>query len=655
MKRGRSTVRVLTFVVLATVMFFPRIGWEQEWESKDLTKGEKESGRITMNFKDVDIGVFIKFISELTGKNFLVYPGVKGNVTVLSPEKVTVDEAYKVFLSVLEVHGYSAVPSGKIIKIVPATEARTKGLKSRFTSRPGSGDDRIITQLVHLEHGDATEFARLLKPLVAKTGLLLSYVDTNTLIIIDTLSNIDRLLRIIRKLDIPASKEKIIVYNLGYANAKTLASTLVDLFRVKRAKKGVSHQVKIVSYERTNSLIVLAPAQILSDIEDILKKLDQKQVRPRGNIHIYPLQNAVAENVAKVLGEIPRKGQGGQQKGKAPPLSKDVQITADKATNTLVIVAEPEEYQILVDIIRELDKRRTMVYVEALIMEVSSSKALNLGVEWRTGDEYKGGLANSGRGGHWVMENSTTNALENLSTGELPAGFAFGVVGRAITLGDKVFPSIAAVIKAVRSDTDYNIISTPQILTLDNEEAVIEVGENIPFVTRVDQGADENDRAIQNFEYKDVGVTLKVTPQINDNGYVRLNIEQSVKNVQTRTALEGSILAPTTTFRTAKTSIVVKDGETVVIGGLISGDMTRGKTQTPCLGGIPGLGWAFKQVGDEDSKRNLFIFLTPHIIKNPEEGKKLYEEKKTYMDREVEQSIKANQPEKLRRKCYDYE
>lgn len=653
MEKGKNRVRVLIFAILAALMFFPCVAWGQEQGSKDSTAGMKESGLITMNFKDVDIGVFIKFISELTGKNFLIDPGVKGNITVLSPEKVTIGEAYKVFLSVLEVHGYSAVPTGRIIKIVPSAEARTKGLKSRFKERPADGDDNLITQLVPLEHGDATDFARLLKPLIAKTGLLMPYTETNTLIIIDVLSNIDRLLRIIRELDIPASKEKIIVYTLEYANAKTLATTLVNLFQVKRTKRTTAERVKIVSDERTNSLIILAPPQTVTDIEEILVKLDQKQVRLRGNIHIYPLQNAVAEDVAKVLGEIPEKGQKGQPKGKAPPLSKDVQITADKATNTLVIVAEPEEYQILVEIIKELDRRRTMVYVEALIMEVASSKALGLGVEWRVADEYRGGLDESGSGGHWVVESSSASSgLDHISSGTLPTGFAFGVVGKAITLGDAVFPSIAALIRAVRTDTDYNIISTPQILTLDNEEAVIEVGENIPFVTRVDQSTDVDVGVIQSFEYKDVGVTLKVTPQINDNRYVRLNIEESVKDVQATTALEGSVLAPTTTFRSAKTSIAVRDGETAVIGGLITKDMNRGKTQTPCLGNIPGFGWIFKQVSDEDSKRNLFIFLTPHIIENPEEGKKLYEEKKTYMDQEVDQSIKMNQPETLRRKFY---
>lgn len=654
MKERIDVRRVLTAVVLSILLLLPAFALSQEKKSEDLPK-KNSAGMITMNFKDVDIGVFIKFISELTGKNFLIDPAVKGNITVLSPEKVTVGEAYRVFLSVLEVHGYAAVPTGKIIKIIPAAVARTKGVESRFQERPGLRDDKLITQLVPLAHGDATEFSRLLKPLVAKTGLVIPYPETNTMILIDVLSNIDRLLRIIRELDVPASKEKISVFTLEYASAKGLEPILTKLFPPRGGKKSLTSAVKIVSDERTNSLIIMAPSQTLADIETILKELDRKQARPRENIHVYSLQNATAEDVAKVLGEIPGKGQKDQKKGQAPPLSKDVQITADKATNTLVIVAEPEEYQILVDIIKELDARRTMVYVEALIIEVKKDKALDLGVEWRVGDEYKGGLG-SGSGGVWSLGSrapDSSSGLDGVESGILTPGFAAGVVGRGITLGDVVFPSIAAFVKAVRTDSDFNVISTPQILTLDNEEATIEVGDNIPFVTRVDQGTSTDDRAIQNFEYKDVGVTLKVTPQINDNRYVRLNVEQSVKAVVQTTALGGSVLAPTTTFRSTKSSIAVKDGETAVIGGLIDTTMTRGKTQTPCLGGVPGLGWAFKQVNDQDKKTNLLVFLTPHIIENPEEGRELYQEKKSFIDKEVEDSIKRNQPEKLRKMSFE--
>ena len=207
--------------------------------------------------------------------------------------------------------------------------------------------------------------------------------------------------------------------------------------------------------------------------------------------------------------------------------------------------------------------------------------------------------------------------------------------------------------KAVKSDSDFNVISTPQILTLDNEEASIEVGQNIPFVTQVVETAQTTDRPIQNFQYKDVGVALKVTPQINEDGFIRLKIEESVKSVVSQTALGNSVLAPTTTYRTAKTSITVKDGETAVIGGLIETRLDRGTTQTPCLGSIPALGWLFKSAGDRDEKTNLMVFLTPRIARSTEEMKQIYERKKGFMDKEAERALKVQEKEVIRKKAFE--
>lgn len=610
---------------------------------------QSKAGLITMNFKDVDIGVLIRFISEITGKNFLVDPGVKGQVTIISPEKITVDEAYRVFLSVLEVSNFAAVPSGKVIKIIKAAEAKGKGVETRLEPRLLTPDDKIVTQLHPLKYADASDLAKMLKPLVAREGLLVSYPETNTLIIIDVLSNIERLLKIIAELDVPGVEE-ITVFMLEFARAEKLASKLTEVFQKKKGKAAGMEVFKIIPDERTNSLIVLATPKTMADVRMLIEKLDRQEVKTRANIHIYTLENAVAEDLVKVLSEIPGKGAGTpEQKGKTPLISKEVQISADKATNSVVIIAEPEEYKIIEEVIRKLDVPRRMVYVEALILEVSADKALNLGVEWRVGDEFSGGYGQGSKGGVWLGGSAPASGnLTAFTGGQLPTGLAVGVIGRAITLGGITFPSIGAFVRAVRTDTDINVISTPQLLTLDNQEAMIEVGQNLPFVTRVDQGTAITDRAIQSFEYRDVGVTLKVTPQINQSRFVRLKIEESVKNVVESTALEGTVLAPTTTFRTAKTTITVQDGETAVIGGLIENRMGRARTQTPCIGNIPLLGWAFKQVTDRDVKTNLMVFLTPHIVESPDEGRALYEQKKEYLDEETEKASQISKPEKLR-------
>jgi len=642
--KGRGVVFLLLLCFLLAGGFASELN-----ASEKKGKAPRKAGLITMNFKDVDLGVLIKFISEITGRNFVVDPAVKGQVTILSPEKVTIDEAYRVFLSVLEVNGFTTVKAGKVIKIIRASEAKGKGVETFFEKGPRGVEDKVITQLYPLKYAAATDLAKLLKPLTAKTGLLIPYQETNTLIVIDVSSNIHRLVRIVDELDV-RGVEEIRVFTLEYARAEKLGPKIKEVLQEKGKKRLGKHVLKIIADERTNSLVVLANPKTTTDVQMLIEKLDRRETRPRATIHIYTLENAVAEDLVNVLSEIPGKGAKGK-KGKAPLISKEVQISADKATNSLVIIAEPEEYEILEDVIKKLDVPRTMVYVEALIMEVSADRALELGVEWRVGNKYHSGYGTDKRGGVWVGGTAGGGGgLENLASGSLPAGFAAGVVGRAISLGGVTFPSIGAFIKAVRSDSDFNIISTPQILTLDNEEATIEVGQNIPFVTRIDEGTSTTDRAIQSFEYKDVGVTLKVTPQINQNRFVRLKIEESVRNVVESTALGGTVLAPTTTFRTAKTTITVKDNETAVIGGLIEKTMNRSKTQTPCLGNIPVLGWLFKELSDKNVKTNLLVFLTPHIVENPEEGRALYEEKRRQLDREQEKADRRDARGYIRRK-----
>ncbi|MCU0595803.1 MAG: type II secretion system secretin GspD, partial [Desulfobacterota bacterium] len=574
-----------------------------------------------------------------------------------------VDEVYKVFLSVLEVNGFTVIEAGQVSKIVPSAAAKTKATETFLEKKLRTPEDKIVTQLVPLKHADVANLARVLASLVEKTGLLVPYAETNTIIVIDTLSNINRIVRIVTELDVPGDEE-IWVTQLKYAKAVDLSKNLVTLFQERRGAAGAGQQagviradLKILPDDRTNSLVVLAGPNPMAKIKVLVEKLDQKQARPRENIHIYSLQNAVAETLAKVLMEIPGKGTK-DEKAKAAPVSKDVQISADKATNTLVIIAEPEEFAILEEVIRRLDEPRPLVYVEALIMEVSATKALDLGVEWRLGNTYDGGFGAGQPGGVYFGGSQGANspvadAINSGAISGLPAGFVAGVIGRGITLGSITFPTISAFVRAVKTDSDFNVISTPQILTLDNEEASIEVGQNIPFVTQVVESSQTTDRPIQNFQYKDVGVTLKVTPQINEDGFIRLKVEESVKAVISQTALQGSVLAPTTTYRTAKTSIMVKDGETAVIGGLIEARLDRGKTSTPCLGDIPALGWLFKTTNDRDEKTNLMVFMTPRVARGVEDAKKIYEQKKGYMNKEAERALKAQEEEVIRKRAFE--
>ena len=593
---------------------------------------------VTIDFDNVDIALFIKFISELTGKNFVIDKAVRGMVTIISPTKISVDEAYKVFESVLDVHGFAAVPAGSVIKIMPAGQARSKNIETRLRQEAIDPEDRVVTQLVPLEYADPDELKKLFSPLISKSSVIISYPPTGMLIVTDVLSNIKRLLCIVKAIDVVGIGEEISVIPLENATASVLVKSLVSVFQGKARKKSVPvrPQVKIIADERTNSLVIAASKDETRRVKELIDLLDKDPPRGEGDIHVYYLSNANADDLTKVLMALPAKQAKTVKKGKTPVISKEVQIVADKATNSLVITAGKDDYLVLEDVIKKLDIPRAMVYIECLIMEVRVTKDFELGVEWRAANDIGSydGREFAVFGGYGSKESIFPTPTE---TGiALPAGLALGVLGEGITIGGITFPTIGAVVRAYKSDSDVHIISTPQILTTDNEEAGIEVGENVPYVTRME--TTETYRDYSNYEYKDVGVTLKITPQINQERFVRLKVFQEVIKMTEDAA--KSNYRPTTLKRLAETTVIVKDGDTVVIGGLIGDDMTRTKYEVPCLGNIPLLGWLFRSSSRSGTKTNLFVFLTPHIIENPAEAKKIYEEKKEQIDKVEEGVIK---------------
>jgi general secretion pathway protein D len=607
-------------------------------EDKKVPKEPKPDKRyVTIDFDNVDITIFVKFISELTGKNFVIDKAVKGKVTIISPTKITVEEAYKVFESVLEVHGYTTVPAGSIIKIVPAVHARSKDIETRLRKEAIYPEDKVVTQLIPLRYADPNELKKLFAPLISKSSVIVSYPPTGMLIVTDVLSNIKRLLRITEAIDVEGIGEEISVVPLEHAIASTMSKSLNTVFQrtARKVKKGALGRpvIKIVPDERTNVLIILASEDDTLKIKQLIRLLDKKTPRGEGDIHVYYLQNANSEDLAKVLMAIPSKQAEAPGKGKGPVISKEVQIVADKATNSLVITAKKQDYLILEDIIKKLDIPRAMVYIEALIMEVNVDKDFKLGVEW-TGMEdvtyqgRRGGIFSgfSGAGDYGNIKGLTS------TTPFLPSGFSLGVIGETIKIGDVVFPNLAAILQAYQKDSDVHIISTPQILTTDNEEAEIKVGENVPYLTKEATG----EQIYQTYEYKDVGVTLKITPQINRDRFVRLKIFQEVVKLK-----KGSEeYRPTTLKRSAETTVIVKDQNNVVIGGIIGESTERGTYKVPCLGDIPVLGWFFRSSSKTRNDTNLFVFLKPYIIEKPKEAGKIYKEKKEEIDRIKEGVIK---------------
>lgn len=613
---------------------------------KDEDAGNKRT--ISIDFDNVDIHLFIKYISEVTGQNFVVDKAVQGNVTILSPTKISAQEAYRVFESVLEVQGYTAVETGAIVKILPSARARSQNVGTLQEGASATPGDKMVTQLVLLKHSSPEDLKKILAPLVSPTSVIIAHTPSSMLILTETLSNIQKLLGIIEALDVQPRDEDVAVIKLKNGSAEALGKIFAAIYQRDGSQKKAGEEglaagmVKVVPYERANALIIMANARDMARIRSLIATLDSEIQRPEGNIHVYYLQNANAVELAKVLGTLPEKQQS-EDPAKAKPaaISKDVRILADEETNSLIITADKDEYAVLEDVIKKLDIPRRMVYLEALILEVDADKSFDVGVQWELGGSFsskKGAVVGgfSGSSGYDMLTNLSSD------TPVLPTGLSLGVLKQGIKIGDVTFPSIAAILRAYKSDSDINIISTPQILTTDNKKAEISVGENVPYITSRNTTASEQDYT--QYEYKDVATKLSIVPHINQAGSLRMEIATEVVRIK-----DNSADTPTTYKRTASTTVVLSDKETVVIGGIIGHDTSDVEWKIPFLGDIPGLGWLFKTRTTTSAKTNMFIFITPRIVRNPAELTAVTESKEEIMEKmgvatpSKEQQLRLNQ------------
>ncbi|MCP4682354.1 MAG: type II secretion system secretin GspD, partial [Desulfobacterales bacterium] len=495
--------------------------------------------------------------------------------------------------------------------------------------------------LIPLRYADATQIKRLFAPLVSKSSVVLAYPQTNMLIITDIYSNIQRLMRILSAIDVTGIGQEISVIPLESADAAKLVKILDTVFKAKkRPKKGdISLTIKFVADERTNSVVLFASELDTFRVKKLINLLDKKIPRGKEKIHVYYLENAVAEELAKVLQMLPSK-KTITAKGKkvAPVVSGETKITADKATNSLIIMADKDDYLTLEEVIKKLDIPRSMVYIECLLMEVKVSKGLGLGVEWMANNEL--GEEEGAYGGGFVP--SSGSSLSTMVSGAVasggivsyPPGFTMGVMGKTITadIGGQslIFPSLTSFITALKNDKSTHILSTPQIITTDNQEAKIYVGSNTPFITKI--GESDTSGLYSNYEYKDVGITLKVTPQISKDRLVRLTINQEITSIDQAATQALGMDKPATLKRTIDTTVIVHDSHTVVIGGLIGNQFSRSESKVPFFGDIPFLGWVFKSMSKGTDKTNLYFFLTPHVVGSPLEAEEKYRQKKAEIE-----------------------
>ena len=594
----------------------------------------EESAQI--NLRDVEIPTLIETVSRITGKSFVVDPRVKGRVTVITSSDIDANELYETFLSILQVHGFSAVPSGaNLIKIVPSNQAKQqpvpvigeeeekaariaeKARKSGKRNKHGKkykkpkkrNADELITRVIRVEHVPAAMLVPILRPLVPSTGQLQAYGPSNTIVISDRAANIDRLIKIIKRMD-RADDEELEVVPLKYASAKQLAQTITILQR--SSIKGAASKNRIAADVRTNSLLLSGDKSSRQQVRKIIRKLDTYQ-RTEERTKVIYLRYAKATDLAKVLTGFSKtqKTTKATKKGAAGTQKADIDIQADDSTNSLIITAEPDVQKNLAKVIRKLDVRRAQVLVEAIIAEISADLSKNIGVQLGTG------AADNGKNvGFGILSQFSSAGASFSATGvPIPAkdggtfGFALGHAGQV---------NFGLLLNALSGDAATNILSTPTIIALDNEEAKIVVGKNVPFLTGQftntgSGGSTTPSNPFQTIERKDVGLTLKIKPQINDGSSIRLDIEQEISSLS---ASDVSTTDVVTNKRTINTSVMVEDGQVLVLGGLIEDTYTDTEQKVPVLGDIPIIGRAFRNNKTIKKKQNLMVFIHPVIMRD---------------------------------------
>ena len=568
---------------------------------------------VTLNLKDADIRSFIETVAEATGRNFVVDPRVKAKVTVVSARSMNREEVYQVFLSVLQVHGYAAVQVGEIIKILPDVNAKQGPVATGSESSKATGDE-LVTRVVPIKHVPAAQMVPILRPLVPQQGHLAAYPNSNVLVVSDRAANIQRLISIINRIDRPDSQE-IEVVPLQHASAAEVVRIINSMSR-QDAQGQVPGGTTLAADERSNSILLSGDNAARLRIRGLIAHLDTP-LQGGGNAQVVFLKYAKASELAPILlgvSQFEAEGQQGGANGTAASAnSQDVDIQADETTNALIITASPAKFDSLRRIINQLDVRRAQGLVEAVIAEVSTNLAKDLGVEFAyvptdrssgTTPAFGTLLPNSGIDLTGVLGDAGS-AISAITSG------AF--VGAAKLSGKDRF---AALVRALEGDTATNILSTPQLMTLDNEEAEIVVAQNVPFITgqftNTGSGTDSAVNPFQTIEREDVGITLRITPQINEGDSVKLDIETESSSISASAVASDLI----TNKRSISTSVLAKDQQTIVLGGLIEDSFRDSVQKVPLLGDIPLLGHLFKATSTTNDKQNLMVFIHPVIIRD---------------------------------------
>ncbi|MBF0427049.1 MAG: type II secretion system secretin GspD, partial [Magnetococcales bacterium] len=576
--------------------------------------------RITLDFRGVELEHVVRLMAEMTRKNYVLDPHARGKVTVITPAPVSVGEAEQIFASILSVHELSVVERDGAFKIVPLKSSVAEGGRPVPPGERVPGREEVVlSRLTRLRHVDAASLAATLKPLLHPWGSLAVHAPTNALVVTDAMVTTDKVMTLIEALDVPIGPVERRLFSLRHANVaavEKLANAVFADTNSRRRKEDVG--VKLFGDPRTNILVAVSAPEQMPEVETLILGLDHPTATTSGNLHLYYPKNSEADNIAKALSSLlgtTSADKAGGDELKSLEFARSVKVVSEKSTNTLVVSATPEDYQTLLPIIQGLDMRRLQIHVEALIIEISADRAAGFGVEWRFGGGTTGSNALTGFGGT-ALGNTVTNPLE------LGSGMTVGVVHGNIQWGNSVVPNIPALIRAFQSEADINILSTPNIVTTDGVESEIVVGQNIPIVSGTTQSTIATATATpgviaQAVERRDVGLTLRVTPRVIEDAWLEMKIYQEQSNVTPSSSkmLDAGTIGSSvvTNKRSIKTTVNLKSGETVVLGGLIKEEQSDQVNMVPCLGGLTGIGELFKSTSRAKNKSNLMVFIRPVI------------------------------------------
>jgi general secretion pathway protein D len=609
-----------------------------------------QEATVALNFQDVDLPVLARFVSEVTGRNFILDDRVRGNVTIISPTRITPEEAYLVFQSVLQVKGFTTVPSGRFVKIVPVRDGREAAV-------PAGAGDTLVTRILPLRHADAAAAVPVVQPLVSKDGVLTAYPPTNRIVVVDAESNVERIAGVLRDLDVPPPGDRATEsVALRFAPADELAARLRQALA---AEAPGTAGLRVVPETRTNSLVLAGPPADVARARALASRLDVA-MPGASQLHVYRLKFAEAESLVRVLSQLlglpppppaPPKPRGslimrsslrdestippygfdggmGEPPAPAPrpplpepvstgtggaiPLEAPVRLTADPATNTLVVSATPADWHTLQAVIADLDVRRRQVFVEAIVLEATTDALRELGIEMRGATELGGSSVGFGQ----VNLSALGNAVADPTS--LPGLLLAAASNQKVQLpnGQEV-PAFTVLLTALENQSDVDVLSAPNMVTTDNEEAEIVVGRNVPFVASRATSASNLSNLFTTIERHDVGITLRLTPRITADDFVHLTLFEEVSDIDpfpSPAIGDPNLVGPTTTIRSASTVVGAHDAQTVVIGGLLADTVRQDERGVPFLKDVPVLGNLFKRDDTRRVKTNLLVFLTPHVI-----------------------------------------